>query len=68
MSMTTEERTKQLKKPTRKVKVLSEDNLKSFKVIPDVVIFQNFAIGSKYSTNVLLQNAVEVKCWLFFSC
>lgn len=60
MTMSTEERTEKLKKLTRKVKVLSEENLKTFKVTPDIVIFQNFVVGKTYSVCVSLLNLQEV--------
>lgn len=58
--MSTEERIEKLKKPLRKVKVLSEENLTTFKITPDIVIFQNFVSGNIYSVNVSLLNLLEV--------
>lgn len=58
--MSTEERTEKLKRATRKVKVLSEANLKTFRVTPDIVVFQNFVVGKDYSVIVSLLNLQEV--------
>lgn len=60
MKMSTEERTEKLKRLTRKVRVLSETNLKTFRVTPDIVIFQNFVVGNVHSVNVSLLNLLEV--------
>lgn len=60
MSMSTEERVELLSKPTRKMRILSEANLKTFRVTPDIVIFQNFIVGQVYSVNVSLLNLLEV--------
>lgn len=60
MSLSTEERTEKLKRPIRKVRMLSETNVKTFKVTPDIVIFQNFTVGKIHSVNVSLLNLQEV--------
>lgn len=49
-----------LKRPLRKVKVLSAANLKTFRVTPDVVVFQNFVVGNVHSATISLLNLLEV--------
>lgn len=60
MSLSITERYDKLVKARRRVKHLHELDIKTFRVNPEIVIFQNFAAGVSYSLHLNLLNLTDV--------
>lgn len=60
MNVPLEERLEKLKKLHYKLKNYTDFNAHTFRVSPEIVIFQNFEIGETYSTYLTILNLREV--------
>lgn len=60
MLLSTEERLEKLKRPLRKIYFPNDLRRIPFKIIPDIVIFQNFNINNIYTVPLTLINSDTV--------
>lgn len=60
MSLSLIDRHEQLKNARRRIKSWSEPELKSFRINPEMVVFQNFEPGMIYSLELSLLNLRQV--------
>lgn len=60
MNVSVEERLEKLKKVHCRVKNLTDFNIQTFRISPEVIIFQNFEIGRTYSAILNVLNLREV--------
>lgn len=60
MNVSSEERLEKLKKSRFKLKDYTDFNMETFRVSPEIVIFQNFEIGKTYTAYLNILNILEV--------